>query len=231
MRFILYTRVSTQEQGDSRNGLEAQLSALRRFLQSCQGEEVGHVEEVASGGYGLDRRPGLRQALAQARQARAVLLVSKLDRLSRSVEFVAALMNQGASFATVEDGLEVQPFQLHLKAMLAEHERRTIGERTRAALKALQARGQALGIASHKAPEVSGPKARAAASVAIKREADGFALHLAPVVLRMRSAGMTCAQMAAELNTQGNRTARGGQWHASTVHGVLKRLQALGVQG
>jgi DNA invertase Pin-like site-specific DNA recombinase len=229
MQVILYRRVSTAEQGDSRNGLEAQALTLHRFAQVGGHEIVSDAEEVASGKLGLDRRPVLRAAFDQARRGHALVLVSKLDRLSRSVEFVAALMNSGARFGTVEDGLEVQPFQLHLKAMLAEHERKTIGERTKAALGALRARGVPVGIPAHADPS-SGARARAAAALAIRGEADSFALHVAPVLLRMRASGMTCAAMAAELNTQGNRTARGGNWHASTVCTVLGRLGRMGVQ-
>lgn len=229
MKAILYRRVSTAEQGDSRNGLEAQAQALHRFAQASGLEVVGDWEEVASGKLGLDRRPLLRSAFDQARRAGGVVLVAKLDRLSRSVEFVAGLMNSGARFATVEDGLEVQPFQLHLKAMLAEHERRTIGERTKAALGALRARGVAVGIPAHADP-LSGARARALAAQAVKADADGFARHVAPVVLRMKGAGMTMQQMADELNTQGNRTARGGKWHASTVCALLARLRGMGVQ-
>jgi DNA invertase Pin-like site-specific DNA recombinase len=226
MKLVMYRRVSTAEQGDSRNGLEAQGSTLHRFATAGGHTVTADLEEVASGKLGLDRRPVLRHALDLARRGGAVVLVSKLDRLSRSVEFVAGLMNTGAPFATVEDGLEVQPFQLHLKAMLAEHERRSIGERTKAALGALRARGVAVGIPAHADPS-SGPRARALAALAVKREADSFALHLAPVLLRMKASGMTLGAMADELNTQGNRTARGGKWHASTVCTMLARIKGL----
>lgn len=228
MKVVLYRRVSTAEQGDSRNGLEAQLSALSRFAQLGGHEVMGDFEEVASGKLGLDRRPMLRASFDLAKRETGLVLVSKLDRLSRSVEFVAGLMNTGARFATVEDGLDVPPFQLHLKAMLAEHERRTIGERTRAALVALRARGVSVGIPAHADP-TSGVIARAKAASVVRSEADSFAMHVSPVLLRMKRSGMTMQQIAGELNTQGNRTARGGKWHASTVCDILRRLKGLGV--
>lgn len=226
MRVILYRRVSTAEQGDSRNGLEAQALVLHRFAQAGGHEVVADLEEVASGKHDLDRRPVLKRALALARRERGLVLVSKLDRLSRSVRFVAAMMDSGTPFATVEDGLDVAPFQLHLKAMLAEHERRSIGERTRAALGVLRSRGVAVGIPAHSDPG-SGERARALAAKAVRAEADGFALHVRPVLMRMRASGMTLAQMAEELNAQGNRTARGGRWYPSTLCGLFKRLDRL----
>lgn len=229
MKFVFYTRVSTREQGDTRNGLEAQLDKLQRFALTEGADVVAHHTDVMSGALGLEHRSGLRAALADTRRHKgAVLLVAKLDRLSRSVEFIARLMNEGARFASVEDGLDCQPFMLHLKAMIAEQERRLISERTKAALEAKKARGEALGIHTHKKPLETGDKARAAASVAVKAGADSFALHVAPVVLRMRRSGMTVAAIADELNAQGNRTARGGQWHGSTVNNVLKRLAQQG---
>lgn len=226
-RLVLYTRVSTQEQGTSRNGLEAQLEAMQRFAQAGGHEVVAHYEEVASGGLGMDRRPVLRAAREHAQRAGATLLVAKLDRLSRSVEFIAWLMNTGTPFTTVEDGLSCSAFQLHIKAALAEQERKLIGERTKAALGALKARGVPLGIASHADPSVSGVKARAAAAASVSREADSFASHVAPMLRRMRGAGMPLAAIAQELNTQGIKTARGGVWHASTVCNIFKRLDRM----
>ena len=228
MQCIAYTRVSTGEQGDSRNGLEAQAAAIARFVEANGLELIGSFEEVASGALDVDRRRVLAVALSAARKSKALLIVSKLDRLSRSVEFIARLMNQQVRFASVEDGLDCQPFMLHLKAMMAEQERRLISERTKAALQAKKARGEALGVHTHKKPLETGDKARAAASLAVKAGADQFAFKVASVVLPLRRAGMTTAQIAEALNAQGVFTARGGQWHGSTVDNVLKRLALQG---
>jgi len=224
---ILYRRVSTQEQGTSRNGLEAQATALERFVEANGLQTVGSFEEVASAKHGLDRRPELAKAVEMARKARAVLLVSKLDRLSREVEFIAAMMNSRTRFATVEDGLECDPFMLHLKASFAEKERTMIGERTKAALSALKARGAALGAHAHADPQALA-RGRMAAAETGRRNADAFASFIIPTIRRMVTANMPYVKIADELNALGTRTARGGVWHASTVCNVLKRASRMG---
>lgn len=227
MLFVLYSRVSTAEQGDSRNGLEAQQASMRGFVERLGGTVLACVEEVVSGTVEPSARPVLTSAAELARRHGASLLVARLDRLSRSVEHIARLMNSGAPFYTVEDGLQAGPLQLHIKAAFAEQERRLISERTKAGLQAAKARGVVLGIGAHKNPSLSGPKARAAAGAAVRAGADSFALQVAPTVQRLRAHGFGLAQVAAELNTLGVQTARGGRWDAPAVCRVLKRLDSL----
>src|SRR5437763_15161462 len=95
--------------------------------------------------YALDRRAQLAAALATARQAKCCVLMSKLDRLSRDVAFVAGLMSQRVPFIVAELGRDADPFMLPLYAALAEKERCLISERTKAALAAKKAAGVALG--------------------------------------------------------------------------------------
>lgn len=222
MRFITYTRVSTKEQGDSRNGLEGQDRALLAFIQSGGHEVLGTHTEVASGKPGPEGRPVLKAALAEVKRTGATLLVSKLDRLSRSVQFISALMADGIRFATVEDGLEVEPMMLHMKAVFAEQERRLISERTKAGLASTMARGTKVGAAAHKTTE-AGVRARAAASKALGAKADSFAQDIAPTIRALSQQGSSYAQVAEHLNRLGVRTARNGTWHPSTVSNVLKR--------
>lgn len=223
MLFVGYRRVSTQEQGDSRNGLDAQAEAMRRFC-----EQGGHslclmCEDVASGRIHPDFRPGLVEALGHVRRLKgSALLVAKLDRLSRDVEVIAGLMNR-APFYTVEDGLQADRLTLHVKATIAEQERRMIGERTKAALGALKARGVKLGMHAHRDPS-SGERARAASTVAVKANADAYARTVAPVLLGLRRGGLTMAQIAEELNRLQVATPRGKQWYASGVCNVLARI-------
>lgn len=226
MEAILYTRVSTAEQGTQRNGLEAQLATLQAFCSREGIHPLAHFEEVASGGLDLQDRPVLAQALEQAKRRRAILLVSKLDRLSRSVAFISELMrdHRAARFATAEDGLEVDPFMLHLKASFAEKERRMIGERTRAALGALKAKGQPLGAHAHADPSAV-VRAGAKAGAVHSARAQAFASHVGPMLSRLSGSGMGYAAIAGELNKLGISTARGGRWHASTVCNTLKRLR------
>jgi DNA invertase Pin-like site-specific DNA recombinase len=100
---------------------------------------------MGKGADALDRRPQLAAALSAARKAKCTIVVSKLDRLSRDVAFVAGLMAQRVPFMVAELGRDADPFKLHLYAALAEKERRLISERTKAALQAKRNAGAKLG--------------------------------------------------------------------------------------
>jgi DNA invertase Pin-like site-specific DNA recombinase len=133
---IAYYRVSTQRQGRSGLGIEAQRAAVARFPEA-EGIAIQRefVEvETGKGADALDRRPTLSQALQAARQLKCPVVVAKLDRLSRDVACIAGLMANRVPFIVAELGADADPFMLHLYAALAEKERRLISERTRAAL-------------------------------------------------------------------------------------------------
>src|SRR5271157_4859079 len=146
---VAYYRVSTREQGRSGLGIDAQRAAVARFAEAEGFEIVAELTEIETGkgADALDRRPCLRAALAEARQhgKGTPIAVAKLDRLSRDVAFVSRLMVEKVPFVSVELGADADPFMLHLFAALAEKERALISERTKAALAAAKARGQALG--------------------------------------------------------------------------------------
>lgn len=212
---IAYLRCSTSEQGKSGLGLEAQLEAVRQFA-AAEGYELAEVvAEVASGKLGLDARPELRGALARAKRLKCPILVSKLDRLSRDVNFVSGLMLQKVPFIVAELGADTDPFLLHLFAALAEKERRMIGQRTRAALAAAKARGVRLGNRTNLGAAQALGQAASAASAA------AFRAKMLPIVESFRSQGLTLAQVADKLNLLGHKTARGGQWYAPTVCRLL----------
>lgn len=219
---ILYTRVSTEEQARGRNGLEGQLQALHTFCTQEGITPLLHLEETASGGLGLEGRPQLARAFDLAKKAGACVLVSKLDRLSREVQLVATLMNGKTEFYTAEDGLDCPPVVLHMKALIAEHERKLIGQRTRDALAIVKGKGIVLGINAHR--DASSPaRARALAAQARRAQADAFASKVRPTIALLQRAGLSLAETATELNRMGTPTAKGGLWHASTVCNVLKR--------
>src|SRR3954466_6016472 len=144
---IAYIRVSTQKQGRSGLGIEAQRGSIARFAEAEGYTIVDQIVEVETGkgADALDRRPHLAAALAAARRARCPVIVAKLDRLSRDVAFISGLMAQRVPFIVAELGADADPFMLHLYAALAEKERRLIAERTRTALAAKKATGAALG--------------------------------------------------------------------------------------
>ena len=137
---VTYLRVSTDRQGQSGLGLEAQRAAVASYMASRT--LVGEFVEVESGR--KDNRPQLAAALALCRQHKARLVIAKLDRLARSVAFISGLMESGVEFVAA-DMPEANRFMLHVMAAVAEHEREMISQRTRVALAAAKARGTRLG--------------------------------------------------------------------------------------
>ena len=224
MQFVLYARVSTKEQGDSRNGTDAQLGAMRRFLEHNGHTELSHYSEVTSGAVSPSNRPVLSLAFEEARKAKATLLVSKLDRLSRDAYDILDLMKRQVLFATAEDGLDVDPFMLHIKAVFAEKERKMISERTKAALAALKERGVGLGCKQHKNPQETRAKAIANSRATNQAVANSFALKVAPMIQQLRSSGLTLAQVASTLNATGTPTMMNGKWSAPLVCKILQRI-------
>jgi DNA invertase Pin-like site-specific DNA recombinase len=217
---IAYYRVSTGAQGKSGLGLEAQREAVQRFVAAEGMELIDGLTEVETGkgADALERRPVLRDALAQAKKAKAAVLVAKLDRLSRDVAFISGLMAQHVPFIVAELGADCDPFMLHIYAALAEKERSLIAERTRLALARKKAQGALLGNRTNL------PEASAKGNVANRAAADAFAANVLPIVRQIQGAGVTgLANIAQALNDRGIRTARGGAWHNSTVRNLLAR--------
>jgi DNA invertase Pin-like site-specific DNA recombinase len=217
---VSYIRVSTGKQGKSGLGIEAQREAIARFaaVEGC--EVIGeHVEvETGKGADALERRPQLAAALAAARKAKAPVVVAKLCRLSRDVAFISGLMAQQVAFIVAELGADADPFMLHIYAALAEKERGMIADRTRAALAAKKAQGATLGNRTNLA------EAATKGAAANRTAADAFAANVLPVIRQIQAAGATTHRAIAEaLNARGIRTARGGQWHVSTVQNMLGR--------
>jgi len=174
--------------------------------------------ETGKGSDALDRRPVLRRALAQARKAKTMIVVAKLDRLSRDVAFISGLMAQRVPFVVAELGMDAEPFMLHIYAALAEKERSLIAERTRVALAQAKQRGAKLGNRTNL------EEASKLGREAQVHAADAFAANVLPLVRQIRAAGVSSlADIAGALNARGVQTARGGLWHASTVHNLLKR--------
>jgi DNA invertase Pin-like site-specific DNA recombinase len=218
---IGYLRVSTDEQGQTRNGLEAQREAIVRFAADNGYRIVEIVEEVASGKLGSEDRPVLAAAMAKAAKGKnTFVVVSKLDRLSRSSAFINNLMdNAKVRFIVTELGESVDNFMLRIYAAVAQQEREVISQRTKAGLAAKKARGEALGA--------SRPIILKAGTVGRQFQADKadeFANKLKPTVKRMVDAGMSLRAIADELNSNGTRTARGGAWAATTVKNLIARF-------
>jgi len=215
-RYVVYTRVSTEDQGRSGLGLEAQERDIEVFLTSFSEvpyEVLGRFQDVQSGG--ADDRLELVKAIKLAKEAQAELLVAKLDRLSRKVSFIATLMDDKKLKLRVAQMPFADKFQLHIYAALAEQERTFISERTKAALKAAKARGVKLGGARDKTM---------ARNVAVQEKAKREADKVMKVVAPLKEAGQSLQAIATTLNTMDVATSRGGKWTAKQVSRVLERV-------
>jgi DNA invertase Pin-like site-specific DNA recombinase len=218
--FVAYYRVSTERQGRSGLGLDAQKKAVRDHLNGGDWKLVAEFVEVESGK--RSDRPKLAEALKACRVRGATLIIAKLDRLARHVHFVSGLMESGVDFTAV-DFPQANRLTVHILAAVAEHEAKMISERTKAALQAAKARGVKLG---GNRGAVLTAEAREAGCKAVTARADARAADLAPTVADIQAAGTTSLRgIAAELNRRGIRTPRGvGEWKAGQVSQLLARL-------
>ncbi|SFP16816.1 recombinase family protein [Qipengyuania nanhaisediminis] len=224
-RFAAYYRVSTDKQGRSGLGLEAQRQSVRALCEARGWEIVSEFTEVESGK--RNDRPELNAALDHARLTGAKLVVAKLDRLSRDAAFTLQLRNSGVDF-TCADNPDVNRLTIGLLAVINEDERERISERTKAALAAAKARGVKLGNPNGAKALRRAGRGNCASVAAIQNNADRFAESLRGTVNAIRRDGVTSlAGTAAELIARHMRTARGGKWHASSVKNLLKRLDGL----
>jgi DNA invertase Pin-like site-specific DNA recombinase len=212
-KFIAYFRVSTDKQGKSGLGLEAQRKAVLDYLNGGRWSLEQEFVEIESGKH--NERPQLTAALAACKKHKARLVIAKLDRLSRNLAFIATLMESGVEFVAV-DNPHATKLTVHILAAVAEHEREMISERTRAALRAARARGTQLGN-----PRLAEAQKRGTA--ALKRNAKRFAANVLPIIEQIERAGITSHNaIAAELNVRNVKTARGGKWTHVQVGAVLR---------
>lgn len=216
---IAYYRVSTQKQGRSGLGLEAQQEAVRRFAERYGLEVVEEFREVETGkgADALETRPELKAAIAAGRRRGCRVAVAKLDRLSRDVHFISGLMSQRVPFVVADLGPDVDPFVLHLFAALAEKERSLISARTKEGLAAAQKRGTRLGNPDMKRIARLSAEAKKAAA----RE---FAAGVMPAIEDIRRRGVTSNRgIAAELDRLRIPTVTGAPWSGTMVGLVLTR--------
>jgi DNA invertase Pin-like site-specific DNA recombinase len=217
MEYVTYKRVSTEEQNKSGLGIEAQERDLQIFLSNyatADDRVVAAYTESVSGAKA--DRPELNKALALCRETGATLLVSKLDRLSRSVAYIASLMEDKKLSFKVCQMPNADKFQLHIYAALAEQEREFISKRTKAALAEAKARGTVLGGLRE------GTNKR---NQSMRQRASTFAETLRPTLEAFTEQKLTIRSMAEALNRLGVKTSRGGEWSASSVHNALRRLE------
>ena len=220
-KYISYLRVSTDRQGRSGLGLDAQQEAISNYLNS--GKLLKEFVEVESGKN--SDRPKLQAALEACQRTGATLLIAKLDRLSRNVAFTANLMDSGVEFVAC-DFPTANRLTIHIMAAVAEHEREMISKRTREALAAAKARGTKLGNPANLTKRAA-KKGRALGVDAIKGKADAFAARAYPVIDNYRQDGMSMNAIAKRLNEEGELTPRGRTWTHVTVKNVLSRFETM----
>jgi DNA invertase Pin-like site-specific DNA recombinase len=211
--YIAYYRVSTQRQGQSGLGLEAQKSAVKAFIKDAQ--LISEFTEVESGT--KKYRPQLIKALALAKEKKAILVIAKLDRLARNLHFISGLIESGVQFVAA-DMPEADRTWLQMAAVFGEWEARKISERTKSALQAAKARGTVLGSPS---PE-NGSKA---GLIVIKAKSEAYANSVEPVLQSVVArVGKNLRAVAAELQLRGIKTARGNDvWYPSQVAQLLRK--------
>jgi DNA invertase Pin-like site-specific DNA recombinase len=220
-KFVGYVRVSTQRQGQSGLGLDAQHIAVQNYLRG-RGELVAEVVEIESGRKGVKDRPELARALAMCKSLGAALVIGKLDRLARDVRFFLEVIDDSGvdiRFADMPDvcpGSDEGRMILVSLANFAEFEGRRIGTRTKAALAAAKARGVLLGVA--------GPQNLKQNIEERKALADAFATGLAGFVAGFLARSLTQRAMVVELNNGGVPAAQGGRWGLSQVQRLLRRV-------
>lgn len=223
-KYIAYYRVSTQKQGASGLGLEAQQTAVAQYLNGGDWELINEfVEtETGKGADALAKRPQLRAALDACRKSGAKLLIAKLDRLARNVHFITGLMeaSRGNGKHAVKfvacDMPDANDLTIHLMAAFAEHEAKRISERTKDALGMAKKRGVPLGTAgkANLKPNIDARIASAHAfAERLRGQIDGF---------RLRQ--LSQRQMVDELNLLDIKTARGGQWSLIQLQRLLSRI-------
>ena len=221
-KFIAYCRVSTQKQGQSGLGLEAQQEVISRYLNGGNWILLDEFVEVESGRKGSKNRPQLVAALAACKREKATLIIGKLDRLSRDVRFFLEILDDSkvdlrfAEFADIDPKTDEGRMLLINMANFAEFEGRRIGSRTKAALQAAKTRGVVLGIAgaTNLKPNIE----------ARKQVAYDFANKLKNTILEKQGAGLSQRQIVAELNNLGIKTAKGGAWGQVQLQRVISRF-------
>lgn len=215
-RFVTYCRVSTINQGREGLGMASQTETVRRYVQGQHGQVIGEFLEVESGGKTDAGRPKLAEALSLAKKSKSVLVVAKLDRLSRNAEFLLRLQNAGVDFVCC-DCPNVDRFTVGILALVAQRERELISERTKAALKVAKSRGVKLGNPRYHSALAKAVEAR-------KTKADDRNAELRTIIQEMIAvAGTTkLREIAHGLNLRGIKTNQGCLFTPTHIHRILK---------
>lgn len=222
-KFVAYYLVSTQRQGASGLGIEAQQQVVAPFLAERARTALAEFfeTETGKGPNPLEKRPQLRLTLELCKKTGATLLIAKLDRLARSVHFVSGLIETGVDFIAA-DMPHANKVMIQMHAVMREWERDQISERTRAALAAARARGVVLGA--------TGPANLRRHVAERQAAADALAARLQGLVAGFNARGLSQRAMVTELNLAGVRALQGGIWRLGQLQRLLSRLDALEIR-
>jgi DNA invertase Pin-like site-specific DNA recombinase len=222
-KLVGYIRVSTDKQGQSGLGQEAQEAAIQAHVAQTGCQLLAIYTEVESGK--RSDRPELARAMAHAKRSKAKLVIAKLDRLTRNVHFLSGLMEAGVDFVAC-DNPHANRLTVHILAAVAEAEARMISDRTIAALAAYKARGGTLGGQRENTRPLTLADRRKGAAKAgrvAKAHADDAYSDLVPWLREMRDAGMSLRAIAEKLTQEGHTTRTGKLWNQVQVKRVLER--------
>jgi DNA invertase Pin-like site-specific DNA recombinase len=215
-------RVSTDKQGRSGLGLEAQRETVARYLNGGRWTLVAEYVEVESGK--RNSRPQLQAAIRHAKAVKGKLVIARLDRLARNLHFVSSLQEQGVDFVAA-DMPDANRLTIHIIAAVAEAVGRTISENTKNALAAAKARGVKLGNPNGTRALRGKQTGNAEAVARIKEKAAQRAIDLQGIIEGIRGSGVTSIRgIAEELNRQGIAAPRGDTWHPTAVARLINRL-------
>lgn len=217
-QFVMYYRVSTQRQGASGLGLDAQRQAVAQYLSGRTRTVLAEFVEVESGkgANALEKRPELRNALELCKRSGATLLIAKLDRLARNVHFVSGLIETGVDFIAA-DMPNANKVMIQMHAVMSEWERDQISERTKAALAAAKARGVVLGA--------TGPSNLRRHIEERQEAARAFHDRLRPVLDGFLAQGLSRRAMVERLNDLGITAPRGGAWSLGQVQRLIEHTE------
>ena len=224
-KFVSYLRVSTDRQGDSGLGLEAQREGVARYAASGEWEQVTEYVEVMSGK--RSDRPKLKEAIAAARKYRATLIMAKMDRLGRKASYVLHLLDTAGIDFRFAESPHASQLEIGVRAIVAEEEGRSISQRTKAALAAAKVRGVELGAYAYRMPTEQRLKGHRRGLETRRAQSAAWARSLWADVQSIRNEGVTSLSgIAAALNDRGIPTRRGGNWQAIQVRRLLATLDA-----
>jgi DNA invertase Pin-like site-specific DNA recombinase len=222
MKIVAYLRVSTARQGRSGLGLDAQRSAIQAYADTKRATQMKEFVEVESGKN--NTRPKLTEALHLAKVTGSVLVIAKLDRLSRNAAFLLTLRDSGVKFIAA-DMPDANELTVGIMALVAQQEREAISKRTKEALEAAKRRGVVLGNPNGADALRRAAKGNTAGVQAIKSNADAHAEDLRPVLAGLAEEGITSlGGITKALNQRGIQTPRGRAWYKTSVANLIARL-------